>query len=321
MKNKALTTEEFITRSIVTHGSRYDYSCSVYVNQNTPIKIECKEHGVFEQLPTNHYWHGNHCPKCGRKQRAAVRTIPAEVFITEAQILHKNKYRYDTSSYTNRSSKMRIWCPDHGWFDQTPDAHLNQGQGCPHCAGKHITQHDVIDTFRKVHGDKYDYSTVIYHTAHTKVEIGCPNHGIFLQTPAMHQQGQGCPRCAYSGHLGKYSDRYFSSNPEKTALPGYLYLWKVQNDSEIFLKVGMTRTDVDTRIRNNHTTSYNISPIFTTPLMLKDAFHIEQEILKEFAASRYVPNEYFQGTTECLQINKEQDIINSIQRRILCLQK
>lgn len=40
-----LTTEEFIRRSKVKHGNRYDYSKSVYIGSIEKIEIICKEHG------------------------------------------------------------------------------------------------------------------------------------------------------------------------------------------------------------------------------------------------------------------------------------
>jgi very-short-patch-repair endonuclease len=49
--------------------------------------------------------------------------------------------------------------------------------------------------FKKVHGDKYDYSKVIYTKMHDKVPIICPKHGEFLQTPSKHLKGQGCRLC------------------------------------------------------------------------------------------------------------------------------
>lgn len=46
------------------------------------------------------------------------------------------------------------------------------------------------------HGDFYDYSRVEYKTAKVKVEIGCPKHGYFFQTPDAHtSQGSGCHKC------------------------------------------------------------------------------------------------------------------------------
>ena len=46
---RKLTTDEWIKRAKQTHGNRYDYSDTVYVNMRTMIKIRCKIHGVFEQ--------------------------------------------------------------------------------------------------------------------------------------------------------------------------------------------------------------------------------------------------------------------------------
>lgn len=50
---------------------------------------------------------------------------------------------------------------------------------------------------RQVHGDKYDYSLVQYKNCKTKVQIVCPIHGVFEQTPDHHLNGKcGCPVCA-----------------------------------------------------------------------------------------------------------------------------
>lgn len=61
---RKLTTDEWIKRAKQTHGNRYDYSDTVYVNMRTMIKIRCKIHGVFEQRPFDHV-NGHGCPLCG----------------------------------------------------------------------------------------------------------------------------------------------------------------------------------------------------------------------------------------------------------------
>lgn len=49
-----------------------------------------------------------------------------------------------------------------------------------------------------VHGGKYDYTLVEYKTNSAKVKILCKKHGeYFLQSPAKHLTGQGCPICRY----------------------------------------------------------------------------------------------------------------------------
>ena len=53
----------------------------------------------------------------------------------------------------------------------------------------------LLDAFTAVHGSVYDYAKVVYKGTHTKVEIMCKEHGVFMQTPKMHKLGQGCPTC------------------------------------------------------------------------------------------------------------------------------
>lgn len=59
------------------------------------------------------------------------------------------------------------------------------------------TREEFIAEAKQVHGDKYDYSKVVYIDANTKVSIICPVHGVFLQRPNDHIRGIGCKKCAY----------------------------------------------------------------------------------------------------------------------------
>ena len=48
----------------------------------------------------------------------------------------------------------------------------------------------------KKFGDRFDYSKVVYDGAKVPVEIVCPDHGPFTQTPANHLRAtHGCPSC------------------------------------------------------------------------------------------------------------------------------
>lgn len=60
-----------------------------------------------------------------------------------------------------------------------------------------LTQEEFIKRAREVHGDKYDYSLVRYVNSRTDVDIICPIHGVFPQSPSGHiHQKQGCPKCS-----------------------------------------------------------------------------------------------------------------------------
>jgi hypothetical protein len=71
-----------------------------------------------------------------------------------------------------------------------------------------LTQEEVINRLLAKHGDRYDYSEVVYVGVHTKIKIGCSVHGFFWQTPKNHiNNGQGCRSCHYDSIKGqKLSD-------------------------------------------------------------------------------------------------------------------
>ena len=199
--SKKLTQEEFVNRSIDVHSNRYDYTQSEYINAKTKVKIICPEHGVFEQLPRAHF-DGQGCPECGKLRTISKLTTSTTVFIDNAVSVHGDKYDYSFVKYKQSHSKIKIICPEHGVFEQTPTSHLS-GCACPKC-GINTTKTKLIsntDEFikisTKVHGDKYDYSLVIYTNNKTKVKIICPEHGVFEQRPDNHVYLlHGCPKCS-----------------------------------------------------------------------------------------------------------------------------
>lgn len=64
--------ERFIAGAMARHGLRYNYEAVNFVDQRTPVAIQCREHGPFQQRPTNHI-HGSGCPSCGHAARTAAR--------------------------------------------------------------------------------------------------------------------------------------------------------------------------------------------------------------------------------------------------------
>lgn len=59
---------------------------------------------------------------------------------------------------------------------------------------KRLPKETVIERFKGVHGDLYDYSKVDYKSMHSKVCIIDPIYGEFWQEPIVHLKGCGCPR-------------------------------------------------------------------------------------------------------------------------------
>jgi hypothetical protein len=197
--NRKVTTEDFIERARQKHGDRYDYSSVRYIDAGTEVEIICRDHGSFWQVPYVHL-PGAGCRKCSTAKNSAARKFTTEQFIKKSRSVHGNKYDYSLVIYLNNSTKVRINCPDHGEFLQNPNAHM-RGGGCSNCAADKTRTRcssntdEFISKAIDIHGDKYDYSNVVYINNNTSVIIRCSNHGEFNQTPQNHLIGQGCARC------------------------------------------------------------------------------------------------------------------------------
>ena len=63
---------------------------------------------------------------------------------------------------------------------------------------KIVTNTEIINRFKKIHGKTYDYSKTYYINSKTKVKIICKKHGVFEQYPSHHLKGCGCPKCSTS---------------------------------------------------------------------------------------------------------------------------
>ena len=190
-----LTTEEFVQKAREVHGDKYDYSKVEYKNATTKVCIICPNHGEFEQFPYKHL-EGMGCSECGLTKCTNSRRFTTDKFIELAKEVHSDKYNYSKVEYKNNKTKVTIICPVHGEFKQLPASHL-QGIGCFYCNGNiKLTTEVFIRKAKGIHRDKYDYNKADYKNIRTKVTIICPVHGEFRQTPAMHLQGQGCPKCS-----------------------------------------------------------------------------------------------------------------------------
>ena len=194
-KSSKVVIQEFIK----IHGQKYDYSKVEYVNAKTRVSIGCKDHGDFQQTPNVHK-NGSGCPRCATfkngKRLSESMKDSSDVVIAKFKQVHGDRYDYSEVNYLGKKTKLTIICRDHGSFHQTRNAH-QMGQGCPACAQKRplLDQTEVIRDFRAVHGDRYDYSQVTYYGVSEAVSIICNVHGEFLQKPAIHKSGSGCPKC------------------------------------------------------------------------------------------------------------------------------
>lgn len=121
-----------------------------------------------------------------------------ETWKEKATQVHNGKYTYEKVTEYKGSLKAEIYCTNcKEYFFQVLRNHL-EGRGHTKCSKKNtywIDSKPLIDKFRKVHGDTYDYSKFVYKGFHEKSTIICKVHGEFQQSPAKHSNNRGCPKC------------------------------------------------------------------------------------------------------------------------------
>jgi hypothetical protein len=187
---RLLTQSEFISKAIVIHGDKYDYSKIVYINRRSKVELFCNKHQKYFWQKADAFLLGQcGCPECNYKK------YTSDEIIKKFKKIHNNKYIYDKFVYDGIKIKSLIGCPIHGYFLQTPDSHI-QGQGCLKCGGKEkLSINEFIDRSNLVHNNKYNYDKFVYANIHNKSIIVCPIHGDFLQKPINHLNGHGCLKC------------------------------------------------------------------------------------------------------------------------------
>lgn len=87
------------------------------------------------------------------------------------------------------------------------------------------TLQEFIALAQQVHGQKYDYSAAIYLNSPTPLQIVCPEHGAFMQSPSNHLAGKGCRKCASQAAGDRYrkSGERFIQEAHKTHGDRYDY--------------------------------------------------------------------------------------------------
>ena len=163
-----------------------------------------------------------------------------QTFIEKAIKAHGDKYDYSKVEYINAKSKVIIICKIHGEFEQTPDGHIS-GRKCKQCS-KEISikkmssnTEEFIKNAKLKHGDKYDYSKVIYTKSTEKVIIICEEHGEFIQRSSGHLNGYGCQKCAYI-----LSSKNQKSNNEKFIQKAI----KIHGDKYDYSKVNYIKNNI-----------------------------------------------------------------------------
>ena len=132
-ENQTYTEDEFISKANRIHNRKYKYSHCGYIGARYKVTIACPVHGDFTQNANSHL-NGRGCPKCSSQRFSYMENNERE---KSFRGIHGEKYKYNWETYTKSHHPMKIECPIHGEFWQSPSKHLI-GNGCPKCNRSHL---------------------------------------------------------------------------------------------------------------------------------------------------------------------------------------
>ena len=187
-----MSTGQFIEKSKIKYGDRFDYSKVNYISYYEKIEVICKEHGPFLVLSPDHFRGcSGGCPKC-----SITKLLTTEEFIERSMRIHGHKYNYSKVNYINQTKKIIIICPEHGEFEQLPNNHYHYG--CLKCSGNYLKSNEEFILECKIaHKNKFDYSKTQYSGMFQKIIVICSEHGEFNTLATNHLHGKrGCPKCS-----------------------------------------------------------------------------------------------------------------------------
>lgn len=300
--NNCLTPNEFYKFQVKQlHGDLYDLTKVQYTGADNRVIADCKIHGEFS-VEAKYFKSVRGCPRCGDARVGDRTRSNTEDFIEKAIATHGNKYNYSKVNYTNANNRVIVSCEEHGDFPITPYNHL-QSKGCKRCADekngllKRLTQDEVITRFLNKHGSRYDYPKVEYKgDAHGLLNIICKEHGLFVQSYANHNNGQGCPVCAKEFNPRLKSGFIKSANSKSYAS---LYLIKCYGNGEEFYKIGITTKPVRRRFGGKSQIPYDYDLIHLHCSDGESVWELEKILHREYRDVKYVPALEFGGRYEC----------------------
>lgn len=149
----------------------------------------------------------------------------------------------------------------------------------------------------KVYGNKYGYRRVKFYSELDMVEIVCPKHGAFKQTPHKHLKGFGCSKCNDSP-VTTSKREYFSKQCDYGT--GMSYVILCVGDNEKFYKIGITsKNSVKKRFHSKEKLPYEYSVLFEIKNDSDAIIELEKILHKLLNDYSYFPKKYFGGRTEC----------------------
>lgn len=165
----------------------------------------------------------------------------------------------------------------------------------------------------EVHGNKYDYSKMVYKNSKILIELICKEHGVFWQNPSIHLGGRGCKKCGYNlvsqsrinGICGWGLSDWISLAKNSKNFDSYkLYILKCWDKQESFIKIGRTFQTIKKRFKQKTHLPYKYEVLYKIIDNPEYIFKLENILKNKYKENKYIPNKKFNGMYECFKIDE-----------------
>lgn len=167
-----------------------------YVGTRTRLLVRCTSCGLERDTSLNNIVNNARgCPNCSKKRRWTKQE-------REAQLSSISGISFVGFAEEYAGHKTRAWmrCDVDGFeWCTTIDTLINQGSGCPQCAGKRRwTMDEREDQINSIDGLSFIRWGDQYKNAHSRAVVSCEIDGYeWMATPdALINKGTRCPMCA-----------------------------------------------------------------------------------------------------------------------------
>ena len=179
-----------------------------YINNHTPIKMECLDCGFTWETKPQSLLGGHGCPKCGKSLKKTTKE-----FINEVNIKFPDKFDI-LGEYVSSIIPIQLKCKKCGHVWSASPNGILCGNGCPSCNLERLkhpilkrTQDQFVSDVREALGDTIDVIGE-YKAALERVQVGCKKCGYTWETKAQSLlHGHGCPKCALKKTTSKLQDK------------------------------------------------------------------------------------------------------------------
>ena len=280
----------------------HDLSEVVYINCKSKIKIKCKVTGECYYITPDNYIRTKLSVMSKNLKFSPNQKLNQECIFNKIKEINPHLELLPGQVYTNNSTNLLLKSK-YGVISVRPNYLLKVYTPTIRVA---INKSEYfINQAREVHGNKYDYSLVVWVSAIRKVKI-IGEYGVFEQSPDIHLRGaiskvesteiqrRNPPAWNYSA---------WQSSAEKSKyFTGYkVYFIECWDDvtGERFFKIGRTYGHLGKRLKDSAVPySYKVLHVIESN-NAREICELEQEYKDIHKEYKYIPTKKFGGMYEC----------------------